>query len=83
MADRGFDTLDILHCIGLMLNVLPKLSNSFGQLSEDDWVKTLGIVSVYVYTHGNRINPKHHAQCSQSNIFVYVVLTTFYSTLVE
>jgi len=49
MADRGFNIAELLHAKGVALNIPPSLSDSSGQLSGSDRVKTRRITSVRVH----------------------------------
>ena len=49
MADRGFNIGDLLEGKGVTLNIPPRLSDSSGQLSESDRVKTCRIASVRIH----------------------------------
>lgn len=49
MADRGFNISELLDAKGVALNIPPSLSDSSGQLSESDQVKTRRIASLRVH----------------------------------
>ena len=93
MADRGFNILDLLHSKGVTLNIPPKLTDSSGQLLEDDRVKTRRIASVRIHVERaiGRIKifkilesiPNTMHNVANQLFFVCAVLTNFQPTLVE
>ena len=93
MADRGFNILNLLHSKGITLNIPPKLTDSSGQLSEDDQVKTRRIASVRIHVERaiGRIKafkilesiPNTMHNVANQMFFVCAVLTNFQPTLVE
>lgn len=79
MAGRGFNILDLLH--RFYVEHTPK-TDSFGHLSEDDWVKTRKIASVCIHVEKaiDRINtfrilPNTMHNVANQMLFVCAVLT--------
>ena len=92
MADRGFNISGLLDDKGVKLNIPPSLSDSSGQLSESDRVKTHRIASLRVHIERAIERVKNYrilesVPNSMHNIanqifFVSAMLTNFHPTLV-
>ena len=93
MADRGFNIGDLLEGKGITLNIPPRLSDSSGQLSESDRVKTRWIASVRIHVERaiGRIKlfrilesiPNSMHNMANQIFFVCSMLTNFQPTLVK
>ena len=93
MADKGFNIMDLLDDKGITLNIPPKLTDSSGQLSENDRVETRRIASVRIHVERaiGRIKtfrilesiPNTMHNVANQLFFVCAMLTNFQPTLVE
>ena len=93
MADKGFNIADLLNAKSVTLNIPPKLTDSSGQFSEDDRVKTRRIASVRIHVEraiGRVKNfkilesiPNSMHNMANQIFFVCALLTDFHPTLVE
>ena len=93
MADRGFNISELLDTKGVTLNISPSLSDSSGQFSKSDRVKTCRIASLRVHVEraiGRVKNyrilesiPNSMHNIANQMFFVSTMLTNFDPTLVE
>ena len=93
MADKGFNIADLLNAKSVTLNIPPKLTDSSGQFSEDDRVKTRRIASVRIHVEraiGRVKNfnilesiPNSMHNMANQIFFVCAMLTNFHPPLVE
>ena len=93
MADKGFNIADLLNARSVTLNIPPKLTDSSGQFSEDDRVKTRRIASVRIHVERaiGRVKyfeilesiPNSMHNVANQIFFVCALLTNFHPTLVE
>ena len=92
MTDKGFNIMNLLDGKSITLNIPPKLTDSSGQLSENDQVETCRITSVRIHVERaiGRIkmfrilesipNAMHYV--ANQLFFVCAMLTNFQPTLV-